>query len=447
MSRSASKLIEGSVKEAIKSHFGKPPYLIAGVSGGADSMALLYLLKQLKVKVHVVHINYGLRGKDSDLDQELVEGMAFEWGMECCSVKVNREDAEDNNLQNWARNIRYSVFSDMKEELSADAIAVAHHQDDQVETILQKVLRGSGPAAWQGMREKDGDLFRPLLAFTKQDILSYCEENGIPFREDESNKSSKYARNLLRNDVAPLLDALIPGWRQNVLDLPEKGRLTETALRHIYKTVTDSGGINTKKFSVLEPELKKAIVKIFIGQNLSGTTLSKGGLEELSKIEELQVGRKLFLTESKFLFRDRTHFLLGKQTNKEFDEYKLTEESVQKGFIYRNFTLTLGNKRGSDTDLFMDASKINWPVYLRYWKRGDRFVPFGMVSSQKISDHLTHRKVASINKEKALILCGRDGTIYTVIFNEVNNKGQFGSISELVKCSGQTKKYLVISFK
>lgn len=142
MSKSEYLLIEQVISNKVDRHFPGTPNFVIGVSGGADSMALLYAFKQLEISCFVVHINYGLRGVESDKDQELVEQMSFQWGFECCSVRLNTEEMQSGNFQNWARNERYMIFEDLAEEIKADAIAVAHHQDDQIETIVQKLFRG-----------------------------------------------------------------------------------------------------------------------------------------------------------------------------------------------------------------------------------------------------------------------------------------------------------------
>ncbi len=226
MNKYASNLINKSVESSLSLIPQAKPKIILGVSGGSDSMALLYTFYKLEVEVLVVHINYGLRGNESDLDQELVEGMSTQWGIDCYSVKIENKQNE-GNFQSWARAERYRIFKELKDINNLNCIATAHHQSDQIETILQKVLRGSGVEAWEGMSVWDGELFRPFLPFSKTEILSYCEENSIPFRDDKSNLESKYARNFIRNQLEDKFDELFPGWRTNILDLSEKGILQD----------------------------------------------------------------------------------------------------------------------------------------------------------------------------------------------------------------------------
>ncbi|MGN8225249.1 tRNA lysidine(34) synthetase TilS [Gracilimonas sp. BCB1] len=266
MANSISKKIQKHLSQSLADYFEPDAFFILGVSGGPDSMALLYLFHLLERDALVVHINYGKRGKQSDKDQELVEQLSFQWGFECCSIRLNPKEAEGGNFQNWARNQRYQFFQDLKGNSGADAIVTAHHQDDQAETILQKLFRGSGPAAWQGMKEWDGKLFRPLLNFDKEEILAFCESEAIPYRTDESNKSSDYARNFIRNEFASKMDDLLPGWKQNILNLPEQGKLFEASITEITEQVTNKNSINLKKYAQLPEILKPAVLKNLLDQ-------------------------------------------------------------------------------------------------------------------------------------------------------------------------------------
>ena len=133
---------------------------------------------------------------------ELVEEMSAMWGLIALRPGLIRMMLQKSNTQIWARDLRYTMFRDLKRELNADFIVTAHHRDDQVETILQKYLRGSGPGAWSGMSLLDGDLFRPLLMYLQRRESWICRNQHVPFRDDQTNQTSKYARNLIRNDLA-----------------------------------------------------------------------------------------------------------------------------------------------------------------------------------------------------------------------------------------------------
>ncbi len=446
MNKSASKSIEKSVQSSLTNLANPSPYLILGVSGGPDSMALLYSLFKLNVKVFVVHVNYDLRGESSDLDQELVEGMSAEWGFECCSVKMDPNEVS-GNFQNWARDERYKIFRELKKELHADAILTAHHQDDQVETILQKLLRGSSPHAWKGLSNWDGELLRPLLAITKKEILKYCEEEAIPFRIDESNSESKYARNFLRNEFAERIDDFFPGWKENILGLQEKGRITEIAVNHIYKGLLKSSELDIERFSELPDELKTSILKTYIEDQIPGIKLSKGLIHELLKIESLQIGGSVSINDRYSLVRGRGLISIRNSDESGISEVSLSKEEIEGGTSVKSIIFSIDHTRKPHPALTLDSDLLRWPLTLRGWKNGDRFKPLGMDGSQKVSDHLTNRKIPSTKREKALILSGTDGTIYAIIFPEKGTNKEIGSISELVKCTDTTKSFLTIKLK
>ncbi|MBO6523489.1 MAG: tRNA lysidine(34) synthetase TilS [Balneolaceae bacterium] len=446
MNKSASESIEKSVKSSLNHLKSTSPYLILGVSGGPDSMALLYTLFKLNVNVFVIHINYSIRGESSNLDQELVEGMSAEWGFECCSVKLDSKKAK-GNFQNWAREERYRIFRELKEELQADTILTAHHQDDQIETILQRLFRGSGPQTWKGLSLWDGELLRPLLTITKKEVLKYCEEEAIPFRIDESNLESKYARNFLRNEFSESMDEFFPGWKENILGLREKGRLTEAAVNHIYKEVLKNSELNLQRFSELSEELKTSILKTYIEDQVSGMKLSKGLILELLKVESLQAGTSVAINDQYSLMRGRGMISIHNSEESGILEVSLSKEKVEEGFSVNNLAFNILETREQGLVLSLDSDKLNWPLTLRGWKNGDRFQPFGMDGSQKISDHLTNKKIPSVKKEKALILSGADSTIYAIIFPQEGRTKEIGSISETAKCTDTTMNFFTIKLK
>lgn len=440
MSKSESSLIEQHVSERIASCFSERPKFVIGVSGGADSMALLFVLKQLEIDVLVVHVNYGLRGDESDRDQELVEGMAFEWGFECCSVNVNSEEAKEENFQNWARKERYRVFSDLVAETGANGIAIAHHKDDQVETIVQKIFRGSSPEAWIGMADWDGEKFRPLLPFSKDEILRYCKEQAIPYRTDKSNLDSGYSRNFIRNEFSEKLNTLFPGWGENILKLQDFGRLNELAIKELLEKSVSEFGLSIEPIKSLDKTLAQAILKKYLENYVD--SLSEGLIKEAFSLMTSQTGSELQLTNSISLIRDR-EYLTIKEKKLSFKEVQITKEMLSEGLQTNELSLSISDFK--DSDLYLDKDKVRFPIVLRRWKDGDKIQPFGMKGSQKISDHLTNRKVSAANKEKSLVLSDTDGTIYAIIFDRKQTKS--GTISEICKVTDTTKQYLLITPK
>ncbi|HET8866676.1 MAG TPA: tRNA lysidine(34) synthetase TilS [Gracilimonas sp.] len=445
MAKSISKSFKKHLSEYLSDYFEPDVFFVIGVSGGPDSMALLYLFHQLNVDALVVHVNYGKRGKQSDQDQELVEQMAFSWGFECCSVQLDPKEAKGKNFQDWARQQRYQFFGDLKNDIKADAIVTAHHQDDQIETILQKIFRGSSPAAWQGMEIWDGKLFRPLLPFSKEQILDLCKSEAVPYRIDKSNETSDFARNFIRNEFSKKMDDLFPGWKKNILDLPEQGETFEASIHMIVDQVAENNTIELKKFSKLPEVLKPAVLKTFLDQSGLKGEYSKGKLKELAEIESLQTGKSLRIGNI-HLTRDRDHIHLHPE--KETAEFLKTidRDKAQKGLKLNGSYIELKSEPYPLPALRLDASKLDWPLQVRSWSSGDELNPLGMNGTQKISDHLTNRKIPTTSREKTLVLCGSDGTIYAIIYPSLSANGEHGAISEAAKCESTTKTFLTINF-
>lgn len=440
MSKSEFNLIEKIVSEKIADHFSGQSKFVAGISGGVDSMALLYALKQLNADVFVVHINYGTRGEHSVKDQELVEGMAFEWGFECCSMQLDSKDSEGENFQNWARKERYRIFDEIAREVNADAIVVAHHRNDQVETIIQKIFRGSSPEAWMGMSEWDGRLFRPLLEVRKEELIEYSQKNAIPYRTDESNLESKYARNFIRNEFSEYLDKLFPGWEKNILKLRDFGNLNEQAIEALLSSISEDIELRIHALNKLPETVRKAVLKKFLKGN--GINASGGQLSEILELTKAQTGSKIEFSEGLSLAKNRDLLVIQKEFE-EFEAVSFTKGSFGHHQIIDNLELEISTEIKSE--FYFDAELIEWPLIIRRWKAGDRMQPLGMKGTQKISDHLTNRKISTTDRDKSLVLSGTDNTIYALIFGGSNDS--LGTISEICKATESTKQYLSVTIK
>ncbi|MDR9418128.1 tRNA lysidine(34) synthetase TilS [Gracilimonas sp.] len=444
MAKSISNIFKKHLSDRLADYFEENPFFIIGVSGGPDSMALLYLLHQLQVDCLVVHVNYNKRGKQSDKDQELVEQISFAWGFECCSIQITPDKNQGKNFQNWAREQRYQFFRDLKVAHTADGIITAHHKDDQVETILQKILRGSSPTAWKGMDVWDGQLFRPLLPFSKEKILAFCEAEAVPYRIDKSNLKSDYARNYIRNEFTEKADKLFPGWHKNILSLPGYAESFEDSIRYITDSVSSGIGIDLTAFSELPELIKPAVIKHFLDESGLKGTYSKQQLTDLAEIEYVQTGKSLKIGDFE-LIRDRNKAKLIKAKKSNQAEISITENDVASGWANDRLSISKQKNIETNADLALDYTKLSWPLTLRTWNEGDSFQPLGMEGNQKISKHLTNRKISTSTREKALVLCGSDSTIYAIIYPELPTNQQWGNISELAKIDYNTNTILTIN--
>src|SRR5712691_6633334 len=198
--------------------------LVVAVSGGADSLCLLHLLQNLcrpgqrfpGVQLHVAHLNHQLRGSASSQDAEFVARIADQWGIPASFASIDvpaLAQNEKRSIEEAAREARYHFLRSVAQQIGAAAIAVAHHMDDQAETLLLHMLRGGGIASMVGLQPRHQDIIRPLLAITHADAIAYCHQHQISYHEDESNTDPRYLRNRIRHELLPLLESLNPGIR------------------------------------------------------------------------------------------------------------------------------------------------------------------------------------------------------------------------------------------
>ena len=195
--------------EKLQKDFRQQKFLLAA-SGGADSMVLANLCQKSGLNFEIAHLNYQLRGEDSDLDQKVVQNFCSENNIKLHLYKVSENEKPENSVQLWARNLRYDFFFKILKEENLDFIVTAHHLNDELETFIINLSRGSGIKGLSGIPANENQILRPLLRFTKEEIYSYAEENNVEFREDLSNQKDDYLRNKIRNQIVPKITDVFP---------------------------------------------------------------------------------------------------------------------------------------------------------------------------------------------------------------------------------------------
>ncbi|MDI6401662.1 tRNA lysidine(34) synthetase TilS [Balneolaceae bacterium ANBcel3] len=451
--------------------------LVTGVSGGVDSMALLHLLAiKLEYKVIAGHLNYGMRGQDSDEDEAMVRRFCerYEIPVYVMSAKEGKQGIQ-GNFQDYARSVRRSFLMELFKKYEASAIVLAHHRDDQIETIFQKILRGAAPEYWQGMRLSNDEWIRPLIEIRKKELVAYCEKYDVPWREDASNKGTDYARNVLRNKVFSDLDTMFPGWETNVLELNRFSRLHEQLLDQVLSEVLlnntghHQSTLDRSRWMSMDETVKAATIRHWIKKETGFISWTKGMFRSLEVLNNLQSGSRLELTKGLSILRERSHFVITVDSVPEdgkegIPEYILdlqcdgNEKSGQAGYKKDNlFVITENPKeidelllkkdgyRGPDIRLLqLRIDALPGVIRLRRWRHGDRFQPLGMQGTQCVSDHLTDRKVSGIEKKETLVLVSFDDNIHAVIFPKPLETGQIGSIAENTRCAKAGEEVLQI---
>ena len=398
-------------------HQLKNKKLLLAVSGGIDSMVLLDLFYKLRFDICVVHCNFQLRGKESDGDEMLVREICQDRYIPYFIEKFDTlEFAKENKLsiQLAARKLRYDWFQEIISH-GFDYVLTAHHLDDNVETFLINFIRGTGLEGLTGIPAQNGNIIRPLLPFSRLEIENYALENKIQWREDSSNASDKYFRNKLRHDIVPILKELNTGFLdsfQNTLHhLQQAESLVEDASKLVYEKV-----VVVKENQVeihLKPLLQFENYKAYLYQ-----WLNKFGFSAWNDIYDLvvaQSGKQIF-SETHVLLKDREKLILSERKSSNKEEIYSIESLDDKV----NIPLKLRFYKGVNifethsNCIFVDESKLKFPLTIRKWQEGDYFYPSGMNGKKKLSKYFKDEKYSLLDKENQWLLCSENQIVWII---------------------------------
>jgi tRNA(Ile)-lysidine synthase len=367
---------------------------VVAVSAGADSVVLAFALKKLGYEIVIAHLNHQLRGEESDGDEEFVKNMAKDLGVKCEVKKVNIE--KTGNLENNARAVRYDFLEEARIKHKADFIAVAHHLDDQIETVLMHMARGAGLRGQRGMEYQSDTIIRPFLGIKRQEILNYASEQGLKYRTDSSNGDLSYDRNFWRHLVIPYLKNQMPGLGIKIQKISEQANKKLTVISKkagdwVSKYFTDNQ-FGRDKFNNLSDEIKSEILIRILGAN----DLYAKDLNALSDfIKTSQSGRRMKVKDLTF-FIEHGNVIIGEEMRKkDLPKAKITVEGIKWGEWK-----------------IKSADSLN--LYVRQWKQGDRFVPSGMSGHKKLQDFFTDKKIPRHLRNQIPIIVNGKGDIIAV---------------------------------
>jgi len=400
--------------------FIKDKKLLVAISGGLDSVVLAHLCAQLQLNISLVHCNFNLRGNESDEDESFVLQLAEDLELEVFVESFETETyAQEHkiSIQMAARELRYVWFEELASQLHYDYILTAHHADDNLETFLINLSRGTGLDGLVGIPEKNGKLVRPLLPFSREEIQIFAGKNQIKWREDSSNASTKYLRNKLRHDVIPKLKAVNPQFLQNFSKtqqhLRESKQFLDSISEEIVGKVVDRVDGDVKYFNIEKIKsfnhFKTVLYQLF----------KDCGFNEWNDIEELldaQTG-KCVLSKTHRLLKNREYLVLS---NLPEDSRKATlkifegDESIETSL--GTLTLEDVNAMGQSISqiVYVDKDLLKFPLTVRHWEKGDYFYPFGMQGKKKLSKFFKDEKYSALEKEKALVLCSKDNIVWVL---------------------------------
>lgn len=420
--------------------------ILLAVSGGIDSVVLTHLFYKSNLNFAIAHCNFHLRGKESDGDQSFVANLANDLKIKFFTTDFNTEEYVNKHkvsTQIAARELRYEWFDKIKTDHHFDYIATAHHANDQAETILFNLTKGSGIKGIRGILPVRGHIIRPLLFTSKKEIESYATKNQLVWREDNSNSLIKYKRNLIRHKVIPVLENINPAFINHINFTTERLKLTEELLEtHIrkfkesYIRLNKFGGIS---FSMNELH-KKATPLLLLNELLKEYGYQYKQVKQLFTDMGKQSG-KVYSSHSHELLVDREELIL-KPIEKEVsvNEFEIHEDVKEINRSYLNLKCDLISFTSSDqiskqkNILTVDASLISFPLTIREWRIGDYFIPFGMRGRKKVSDFLIDQKLNLFDKKTVKVLCS-DSKIVWVIGMRADNR---------FKVSSKTKKIYIV---
>lgn len=481
-------MLEEKVLETIKKFdmLSFDDKVLVGVSGGPDSVALLKILLSFRQKynlsIYIAHLNHMLRGRESDEDADFVKNLAQKLDLPCEVKSCNLSEIvkkKQSNLEEIAREYRYKFYSETTEKLKTNKIALGHNADDQVETILMRLLRGSGLEGLTGIPPVRNKIIRPLIECTRKEIEEYCQIHKIEYRIDSSNKETIYFRNKIRLELLPLLSK---EYNKNIKDIILRlqsmvsevytylQQKTELLFREIVKVEGQERIIvDLKKFNTLSLALKRRIIRKSI-EVIKGNlySINFAHNNEILKLSEYQSGEKeVYLPENLrakksynqlIIYRKRVFknwvdeistpweyniLISGKTKIKALDiefETRILDSAEIKSSLYFD-----EKKPKGEFIEFIDYDKVKFPLKLRNRRIGDRFYPLKMIGEKKVKEYFIDNKIPKSHRDLVPILVDSENKIIWIVGMRMDNRVKITSASKkllYLKMNIKTKSIL-----
>lgn len=396
----------------------KNRFLLA-CSGGLDSVALTHLCHKSQMNFALAHCNFGLRGDDSEGDEQFVGSLAQKLGKEFFVTHfdtlgyVNQHKV---SVQMAARKLRYHWFNKILEENNLVSLVTAHHADDDLETFLINLSRGTGIDGLTGIPAKTTLLSRPLLKFSREDLLTYAQNNQLEWREDKSNADAKYLRNKIRLEIIPTLKELHSNFLENFMNTQSFLNGTAQIAQHHLQEL--------KKRLFVE---EKKVIKISIQQlrELSPQSsylygiFNEYGFNESNAIIDLldAISGKYLVSKTHKLLKDRDFLLLTEiRLNDASQEiYNISQEQkVIQEPLEMKFSIVPKRDNNTDTIIYVDKNALKYPLTIRKWNKGDYFYPFGFHGKKKLAKFFKDEKIDVFSKKEQWLLCSDAEIVWIV---------------------------------
>ncbi len=419
--------------------------VLLAVSGGIDSMVMLQLFEKSNFQYGVVHCNFQLRGADSEKDEEFVRQHVLVHGIPLFCKRFETEEYADLNgisIEMAARELRYTYFEEIRRENDYDFIATAHHLDDLLETFFLNLSRKTGIRGLTGIKEKSGNLIRPMLFVNRREIEEYARENFIAFREDRTNSEVVYQRNFIRNRIFPLFLSMNPAFSNNLLETIRNLRDTEEVYSFFIEK--EENKVFSQRGDEVSVEIKKLMQSpfpdILLFEILSSFNFNPKVSGQVFQSLENPPGRQFF-SKSHRLVKDREFLFITPLSEPENRIFYIEKNDLE---LFAPLDLAIEKTNAANFQITkdknvacIDSGKLDFPLLIRKWQQGDYFKPLGMSGFKKVSDFLIDEKVPVHQKEKVWLLCSGRKVVWIMGYR----------LDERFRITPETKTVLKIEIK
>ena len=396
--------------------------LLVAASGGIDSMCLIHLMQSLSINFSVAHVNFHLRGEESLRDELFLSKYCQQNQIPFYihHADLLKTPSNTTNIQELARNVRYNWFEKLRKEHSFDFVLTAHHADDQMETLLLNLTRGTGIAGMRGIAKLEAKVYRPLLPFTRKEIEQYVQLNRIPFIDDSSNLSDKYSRNQIRHHVLPELTKLNPKAVQHFYQFSELANYYHEIVQQSLLTFKNKYFSKGSKESILDftTLTDSKFLSFYLYECIQEFGFNRTDCESICKKfpfntsnkyissthQLITQSHKLYITPLSEAYPEKSTLLdIQLKTEIEFNGMKFLFE-ISDAALITNFKVA--------RKIFINYDLIESSILtLKSINPGDRFTPFGMKGRKKINDYFADKKVALHHRANACILSSNKSII------------------------------------
>ena len=408
--------------------------VLVALSGGPDSVFLLHFFNKFKnkfkIEIGAAHINHRLRGNDSERDELFCKAICDELSVPFYILRKDIKSYSKKNkisLEVAGRKIRYEFFEKISSENKYDKIVTAHNADDNAETVLLNLIKGTGIKGIAGIPVKRNNIVRPILSLTKKEILDYLNENQFEYRVDESNLSNDFERNFLRNEVIPLIQKNInPAFSNSALNTSLNLQRLNLGLAEIVSGLKSTVKVKFNRIVSIPVDFIKSENKFIISYTIKelideifSVKLESNDLKKIFMLVKKQSGKSEELSENLIALKERNEIrIVKKSALKNSNEVKIRTGSEIK-IAHKTFSIIevtrsevkIGKAKNIE---YISADGLSSDFIVRTWTEGDKFFPIGMQGSKKISDYLNDIKINSFEKKEQLVLENNGGIVWVI---------------------------------